>query len=84
MLPSMKPESLLMWRQPAEESKLDISVMTGEVRISMMDHHMFPVPHVGTGYNHIHYHRHESVDPMRGLNSLVPTVMLDVETDRRY
>ena len=80
MLPSMEFELLLMWRQPAEKSKIDISIMPREVRIGMMDH-MFPVPHVRTGANQIHRHRHHSVDLCVVRISLMPAVVFDVETD---
>src|SRR5690242_3428099 len=36
MLPAMKSESFLMWRQPAEERNVNIGVMARDVYVSMM------------------------------------------------
>src|SRR5260370_16724379 len=78
----MKPESLLMRCQPAEEPDIDVCVMASDVDIGMMDHPMFPVPHIGTGANQIQRHRHHPVDPdVVGLLQM-PPVMSNIETHR--
>src|SRR6267154_1608608 len=40
VLPPVKTKSLLMRREPAEETEVNVGVMAGDVDIGMMNHHM--------------------------------------------
>jgi hypothetical protein len=84
MLPPVKPESLLMGRQPAELSEIDICVMARNVDIGVMDYDVLPAPHIRAGANQIHRHRHQSVDPKVVRIRLMPAIMFNIETDRRH
>src|SRR5678815_343364 len=63
MLPAVKSESLLMWRQSAKNRNINIGVMTCDVYVSMMYDYVFPVPYVRTGAYQIHRHGRQPVDP---------------------
>jgi hypothetical protein len=63
MLPAMKSESLLMWRQSAKDRNINICVMARDIYVSMMYDYVFPVPHVRTRAYQIHRHRRQPVDP---------------------
>ena len=46
MLPAMKPQTWMMWRDTADNSQFYVGVMAGDIRIRVMDHIMLPMPYV--------------------------------------
>lgn len=81
VLPAMKAESFLVRRKSAQEAKLNIVVVAGNVGVGMVENAMLPVPHIGAAADHIDGPRHELVDPTDIGIGPVPGVVLNIEPD---
>ena len=53
MLPTMKGESFLMRREPAEKADVDVIVVAGDVGIGVMDNIVFASPTIRTAAEQI-------------------------------
>src|SRR5579863_1647151 len=45
-LSAMKPISMLFWRESSEDADVDVIVLPGNVRISVVNGVMLPIPHI--------------------------------------
>src|SRR5207253_7990239 len=81
VLPAVKWEPGLMWRDPAEEAEVEIAVVAGDIDVRVMDDAVLPAPEVRAAPQHVERHRHQLVDrAMVGIR-LVSAVVLNVESD---
>lgn len=81
MLPAVEAVAFLVRREPAEEAKLDVVIVAGDIGVGVVEDTMLPVPHVGAAADHIDGPRHDLVDPSEVGVGAMAGVVLDVETD---
>src|SRR5882724_10358090 len=81
VLPSVKSEPALMWRDPAEDAEVDVAVVAGDIDIRVMDDDVLPAPEVRAAPDHIERHSHQLVDRAVVGIGVVAGVVLNVESD---
>src|SRR4030095_398427 len=81
VLPSVKSEAALVWRDPAGDAEVEGAVVAGDIDIRVMDDNVLPVPQVRAAPDQVERHRRQLVD--RGVVGVrvMAAVVLTVEAD---
>src|SRR4030095_5610504 len=81
VLPSVKSEAALVWRDPAGDAEVEGAVVAGDIDIRVMDDNVLPVPQVRAAPDQVERHRRQLVDRGDVGVRVVAAAVLNVEAD---